>query len=188
MRDPMAFGESYKRAIQEYFREAVARPPEGAAAELVLRSLEGLQRVVRSPLEALLGIQLVQAMARRGAACWDPRGGVRRPEAGEVRLAVLCSNFRVDRFSFDFWIQADRDSVVDRRPAQVTLVECDGAAWHWGSQLDRDRRKGELAAELGWNLFRLPARRILKNPSGCAGEIVNYALDGYVRTAGVLHD
>lgn len=190
MRDPRRLTAGYRSAIDGYVRSFRPDAPDdrtGVVRRLIETSVGTLARRVRSPLEALLGVRLLEALARRAAVAWDPRSDV-RPDRCPVRPVRLCCNFRVDRFSFDFWIQADRDSSVDRRPAQVTLVECDGAAWHWGRQLDRDRRKDEFSAELGWQLFRLPSRRILRNPTGCAEEIVNYALDGYVQTPGVLDD
>jgi hypothetical protein len=194
MRDPRPLKSGFRSAIDSYIAAAAPIPfsrPD-SADRLAVLSLTDLRRRARSPLEALFGVRLIEALARRRTVGWDPRDSGVRPEevvllrvADGVRRVVLCCNFRLDRYVFDFWIRSD-ELVNGSAFTRTVLVECDGAAWHWGRQIDVDRRKDELAAEFDWCLFRIPSSRIFAGPVQCAEEVVEYLLDGSFRVGGLM--
>jgi hypothetical protein len=174
--------DEYRAAIGQYLLSASSkRFPEApeTADRLLSISLVWLGFQIRSPLEELLGVRLIEELARRRIVTWDPRmreewdciESLARIVDGVPR-AVLCCNFRVDRFRFDFWIRYEN---------RVTVVEADGAAWHWGQAVDRDRRKDEFAADLDWYMFRMDSSKILKDPVACAEEIAEYVQYGRVK-------
>ena len=183
MRDVKKLLDAYREATGQYLLDSRPQrfPTESETADRLLSvSLVWLGFRVRSPLEELLGVRLIEEFARRRIVTWDPRAREEWPcldqwarAADGVPRAVLCCNLQVDRFHFDFWI---------RYGNRVTVVECDGAAWHWGRAIERDRQKDELAADFDWRMFRMDGARIMEEPLGCAQEIAEYVQHGrYVR-------
>jgi very-short-patch-repair endonuclease len=193
MRDPRRLTSEFRTAIDAHVAAAEpVRLDRPESDRLLALSLADLRLRSRSPLEALFGVRLIEALSRRRTVGWDPRDSSGRPEetalvkvSDDVRKVVLCCNFRLDRYTFDFWLRSEEPksgSIVQR----TVLVECDGAAWHWGRQIDVDRRKDELAAEFDWCLFRIPSSKIFAGPVKCAEEVVEYLLDGSFRVGGLI--
>lgn len=179
MRNPQKLLEAYASdAGRHLFSARPDRFAEPTADRLLSISLVWLAFRVRSPLEELFGVRLIEEFSRRRTVTWDPRSREEWPSVGDlarmadgVQRVTLCCNLTVDRFRFDFWI---------RYVNCVTVVECDGLAWHWGKTLVRDRQKDELAEEFDWRMFRFDSGRILSDERRCVEKVVDYVLEGRV--------
>ena len=81
-------------------------------------------------------------------------------------LELGCSDFK-DQF------QIDRFSIDIAFPDVRLAVEVDGEYWHsLPKTVERDRRKNKLLEEKGWEIMRLPASLVHKNPEGYAWNII----------------
>lgn len=148
------------------------------ARDLAVRTIRWIARRQRSPLEELLGVELVVEFAARDVIVWDSRLLKKEPtvvgrwleEVQTARKVDLRINRRTEDMIFDFWIDAG---------AGVTVIECDSLAWHWGQRaVDKDRRKDAWAAERGYEMFRFPSKRILEETDACVRTVVDHVLGG----------
>ncbi len=188
MRDVRKILNSYEAVRGQYVcaaRVAFAAPerPDGwnwsEADSLVRRVLERIRTKSLSPLEECMGVALVVEVARRGAVVWDRRLAAESDRApawraavpADVRVAFVEIARRFDDLSLDFLVGCEE---LNRR--RIAAVECDGAAWHWGEALVRDRAKDARVAEIGWTMFRFTGKEILSDQTGRARDVVNFVL------------
>jgi hypothetical protein len=107
----------------------------------------------------------------------EPRGWV-----------VLASDVHVYGYRIDLVASLSLDAEIDRNapmPCEaVILVECDGHEWHERTpqQAAKDRaRDREILLKSGLPVVRFTGSEIVRDPDGCAKEVVDLALDSWRR-------
>lgn len=133
--------------------------PVHQAGKLARHSASATRFRLRSPLEDHMVSALYLELIARKIIPYDGRlvaKDDRFPDwlAASVsipKVDIRC-NRRIDRFVFDFTLETS---------GRRATVECDGLAWHWGRQQERDREKDELAAARGYRMFRYVSKVLL---------------------------
>lgn len=167
----------WMRNAQNQLSDACSRHlPGGDSDEIVRKLMLEVHLRVRSPLEEIIGSNLVVGIIRRGLMPWDPRASETYPKTmlkferlRGVGIVDLRTNAVLEYRSkvFDF---------VLRGPGQPAVVECDSAGWHWGYQLSVDRMKDEQARSHGFEVFRFKSDEIFRDGPTCAERVLDVVI------------
>jgi len=128
----------------------------------------------RAELHSLLGSKRGPGVRLARRALSLAREGVESPMETRLRLLLQGGGMTATECGFEL-TRADRSRVgwFDLAwPERMVLVEYDGDQHRTSShQYDRDIRRFDDAAELGWRVVRVRSRGILSNPADTIGRV-----------------